>query len=282
MKRSSRLIVVILLVTVLTGVAAWWAFAEGGEIHACVNPGGQPRIVGDPGDCRSRETLLTWHIMGPPGPKGDKGEPGPQGPEGPQGPQGEPGPQGPRGEPGPQGEPGTQGPRGEPGPQGPKGEPGDTVKADPPCFDNANRYVDCDNGTVMDTVTGLIWLKNANCFGLMDYADANNAAAGLKDGDCGLTDSSSPGDWRLPTRAEWEATVALAVGLGCTSPSLTNTAGNACGSGGFTGIQLNRYWLSTTYAGRGDIAWHSDLVSGGAGTDPKLITQYVWPVRGGL
>jgi len=27
---------------------------------------------------------------------------------------------------------------------------------DPPCFDNTNRYVDCGNGTVHDTVTNLI------------------------------------------------------------------------------------------------------------------------------
>jgi hypothetical protein len=145
-KRSNQLMVVILVATVLTGVATWWAFAEGGEIHACVNPGGQPRIVGDPGDCKSQETPLTWNIIGPPGPKGkkgDKGDPGPQGPQGdpgPQGPQGDPGPQGPQGDPGPQ------------GPEGPQGLPGDAVKADPPCFDNANRYVDCENGTVMDTV----------------------------------------------------------------------------------------------------------------------------------
>ena len=28
--------------------------------------------------------------------------------------------------------------------------------ADPPCFDNANRYVNCGNGTVTDTATGLV------------------------------------------------------------------------------------------------------------------------------
>ena len=37
------------------------------------------------------------------------------------------------------------------------------LRAAPPCFDDANRYVDCENGTVTDTVTGLIWLKNAGC-----------------------------------------------------------------------------------------------------------------------
>ena len=76
--------------------------------------------------------------------------------------------------------------------------------------------MDCGNGTVTDTVTGLIWLKQADCLGVHDWAAANRAAAGLKDGDCGgLTDKSSPGDWRLPTKDEWSATIARAVALGC-------------------------------------------------------------------
>ena len=79
------------------------------------------------------------------------------------------------------------------------------------CFDNAgtNRFVDCattafgtSNGTVKDTVTGLIWLKNANCFGLISWADANIKAGALASGQCGLADGSKPGDWRLPTLDE--------------------------------------------------------------------------------
>jgi hypothetical protein len=43
-----------------------------------------------------------------------------------------------------------------------RGRPGQsrTLRA---LLDNANRYVNCGNGTVTDTVTGLIWLQNANC-----------------------------------------------------------------------------------------------------------------------
>ncbi len=151
MKRSNRLIVVILLATVLTAAAAWWVFADGGEIHACVNPGGQPRIVGNPGDCKSQETPLTWNIMGPqgeqgpPGPQGEQGLPGPEGPAGPKGDTGDTGPMGPAGpkgdtgdtgpigpagpkgdtgDTGPQGEQGLPGPQGEQGPAGPQGEQG--------------------------------------------------------------------------------------------------------------------------------------------------------------
>src|SRR5262245_57590610 len=77
----------------------------------------------------------------------------------------------------------------------------------PPCFDNVNRYVDCGNGTVTDTVTGLIWLRDATCLGTSDFANANGLAAALQEGECGLSDGSRAGDWRLPTEPEWAATI---------------------------------------------------------------------------
>ena len=79
--------------------------------------------------------------------------------------------------------------------------------------------------------TGLIWLKRADCFPEANWKVALQAAATLKSGDCGLTDGSSAGDWRLPTRTEWEATVAKAAALRCTFrqvAAVTNDAGTAC------------------------------------------------------
>ena len=70
------------------------------------------------------------------------------------------------------------------------------------------RFIDNKNGTVTDRLTGLIWLKNTRCFGMMDWKDAQQAAKSLKNGDCGpdpalmLSDGSSAGDWRLPTIKE--------------------------------------------------------------------------------
>jgi hypothetical protein len=155
------------------------------------------------------------------------------------------------------------------------GEP----NAAPPCFDNNNRYVDCGNGTVMDTVTGLLWLKDANCFGQEDYATANTLVARLKDGDCGLTDNSAPGDWRLPTKEEWEVTTAEALVLGCVGPSLTNTEGTACGPEPFTGALSNRFWSSFTLTSLPTFAWHVDTNFGAVGTDAKAENRFVWPVR---
>jgi hypothetical protein len=126
---------------------------------------------------------------------------------------------------------------------------------DPPCFDNANRYVDCGNGTVTDTGTGLVWLQDAACLGYsLNWAQANQAAAVLRSGQCALTDRSKPGDWRLPTNAEWRAMVDAAKNhpnLHCTSPALTDDSGSVCfgsGSGSsFSNVSSRGdYWSSST------------------------------------
>jgi len=78
-------------------------------------------------------------------------------------------------------------------------------------FDNPipdTRFIDNQDGTVTDKLTGLIWLKNTNCFGMLDWESAKLAVNRLKDGDCGpdpalmLSDGSLAGDWRLPTMSE--------------------------------------------------------------------------------
>lgn len=79
---------------------------------------------------------------------------------------------------------------------------------DPPCFSNTHRFVDCGNGTVTDTTTGLIWMKDAGCVGAMNYTQANALAPTLFEGAfCGLSDNSNRGDWRLPTREEWQTII---------------------------------------------------------------------------
>jgi hypothetical protein len=64
------------------------------------------------------------------------------------------------------------------------------------------RFTDNGDGTVTDNLTGLIWLKNANCFGDRTWADALTDSGGLADGSCALTDGSSAGDWHLPNVRE--------------------------------------------------------------------------------
>ena len=156
-------------------------------------------------------------------------------------------------------------------------------RAAAPCVDKTKRYADCGNGTVTDSVTGLAWLKKATCLPSADFEAAKKAVAGLKNGDCMLTDGSSPGDWRLPTQKEWETTMEKALALGCTGPTLTNDAGTGCISAGpspFTGVEADYYWSSTTLEGQ-DRAYFGDIDHGHLLNGALTTSLRVWPVRGG-
>lgn len=162
------------------------------------------------------------------------------------------------------------------------------LEADGPCYDDNNRYVDCGNGTVTDTLTGLIWTKDAGCIALQNFESANNTANLLGDGSCGLMDNSKPGDWRLPSQEEWAATIAEAVSLGCireNGPSLTDTTGTKCFSEGrqpfdnFDAAGTNLYWSKTTVSDNPSMAY-TWLTSGStAGYTAKVNFVQGWAVR---
>jgi hypothetical protein len=142
-----------------------------------------------------------------------------------------------------------------------------------------NRFVDLGNGTVRDTSTGLIWLKDANCFGTKAWQDAMDTAASLVDGQCGLTDGSVAGDWRLPTGEEWQAL----FDKNYHGPALSNAAGTGQWSEGdaFNNVQSRFYWTSTTYASTGNVSLAVRLSNGLMSSYEKTNSFYVWPVRGG-
>jgi hypothetical protein len=63
------------------------------------------------------------------------------------------------------------------------------------------RFLDNGDGTVTDTLTGLVWLKRADAIDL-PWAQAVAAVNGLASGQYGLSDGSSAGQWRMPNRRE--------------------------------------------------------------------------------
>ena len=155
-------------------------------------------------------------------------------------------------------------------------------KAAGPCGDKSKRYFDCGNGTVTDSVTGLIWLKDSNCLGSSDWEAARKAVANLKDGDCMLKDGSAPGDWRLPTQMEWLATMEKPKAMSCTGPVLTNDAGTGCISAGpspFPSVEADYYW-SNTKEGEAQ-AYIGDIDHGNLLKANLINSIRVWPVRGG-
>lgn len=140
------------------------------------------------------------------------------------------------------------------------------------------RFKDNGNGTVTDSLTGLIWLKNGQCLQFFStdttglnyrpWADAIDAVNNLASGYCGLLDGSKAGDWRLPNRKELDSL----LDIGHSYPALPAD----CPLSTFAS-----YWSSTTNVASTGRAWLVDLQSGDVFNAPKSDTYYVRAVRGG-
>ena len=144
------------------------------------------------------------------------------------------------------------------------------------------RFTDNLNGTVTDNLTGLIWLKDANCTiffsgdisGLnnRNWANALTAANLLANGRCGLNDGSTAGQWRLPNVREMQSLIDF--GYARANPALPSLHP-------FTGVQPLLYWSSTTHQVLTDWVWYVSLYDGTVFNATKTLNYYVWPVRGG-
>lgn len=133
------------------------------------------------------------------------------------------------------------------------------------------RFTDNGNGTITDNLTELIWLKNANCFSQRTWVNALTAANNLANGQCGLTDGSVAGDWRLPNRNE----LTSLLNLGTFNPALPS-------SHLFTNFQSTNYWSSTNDgAGNSSDAWAVSFGFGNMVHVIKTFSFFVTAVRGG-
>lgn len=172
------------------------------------------------------------------------------------------------------------------------------------------RFTDNGNGTVSDNLSGLVWMKDANCIGnILPGLDSDGTAGdgkvawqhgldfigGLNYGahDCGNSDGYT--DWRLPNYRELNSLINLEY----SEPAISNSVGDAKWTEGdpFTGIPAdydqadlatNNYWSSTTSAQYKDGAWVVKIATGVnmpsnayAYIKKDANNYYVWPVRGG-
>ena len=145
------------------------------------------------------------------------------------------------------------------------------------------RMRDNGNGTVTDTMTGLIWMKQADCINT-SWTGALQAVAGLASGQCGLSDGSKPGDWRMPNRKEmqslsdrgmnnhadyWDTLFTSKTGTIPSQPPV------------FTHfIQFQYYWTSTTDAANTSEAWTVFSCDYGVYDIAKSNLGYTLAVRG--
>jgi len=137
----------------------------------------------------------------------------------------------------------------------------------------APRFEENGDGTVTDNLTGLMWLKDANCFGDMNWQEALDKVVDFNvnpgNYSCGGY-TAAYDDWKLPNRKELH------------SHSDFSQYNPVLPSGHpFLNVQMERYWSSTTDAYISDYAWCLFMNGGGLANGTKSYDFYVWPVRGG-
>jgi hypothetical protein len=163
------------------------------------------------------------------------------------------------------------------------------------------RFTDNLDGTITDHLTGLIWLKNANCPGgpriwqtaLSDVLSLNTTGS-MNGNNCGDVSNakSHQTDWRLPNMRELHSLININV----FNPAISNTAGDGncinqlssvCP---FSGLQsapppASRYWSSSATPFQFAMSlgvWVVDSFSGEILNIDETTPSFVIAVRGGL
>lgn len=154
------------------------------------------------------------------------------------------------------------------------------------------RYRDCGNGTIADTYTNVLWLKNGNCFGRVAWPDAQSLVGNLASPGCGLSDGSKPGDWQLASTSDF-----LRLYDGPSVPTtwmlypvpfidflqwvppnylpLSPSPSDWLNSNGFENIQPAKYWTL------GYVYYYADLGAGGILVDLSGQSKYVLALKVG-
>lgn len=148
------------------------------------------------------------------------------------------------------------------------------------------RFVDNGDGTITDQSTGLMWLEDASCMinnypewetdgwadGWVPWLDALAFIGRINDGTLSACGAGHT-DWRLPNVNELESLV------NCSEGQVNQWLMAA----GFTGVEGNDYWTSTTDPDSPPIFAYvvslADGVVSRLGNKSSVITS-VWPVRG--
>ena len=123
------------------------------------------------------------------------------------------------------------------------------------------RFTDIGNGTICDYLTGLMWEQAPS--GASSWGGALSYANNL--------DLGGHSDWRLPNRKELRSLVNYENGY--VSDWLEEQ--------GFTGLELENYWSSTTYVPNNNNAWYVYMYNGPVQNTAKGGSLYVLAVRGG-
>jgi hypothetical protein len=135
----------------------------------------------------------------------------------------------------------------------------------------AQRFVDNGDGTVTDTETDLMWLKDVSCIDPVDWQSALDGVKSLnKDPgalNCkGLT-ATGYNDWSLPNRNELRSLISYSVDL----PALATD---------FPTDSIEPYyWTSTSVGSHPEMAYDVYMGTGALSISSKSAKRHIWPVR---
>ena len=118
----------------------------------------------------------------------------------------------------------------------------------------AQRFTDNGDGTVTDSLTGLMWLKDGYCL-RAKWKSAVNTIADFNNHQGQNTCAGYAGnytDWRLPTVNELKSLVNYGAG----------DSAQWLNSEGFLNVKSKYYWSATTYLGNASRAWMINMSDG--------------------
>jgi len=134
---------------------------------------------------------------------------------------------------------------------------------------NTPLYIDNDDGTVDDTITGLLWQKCSQGESGTDCATGSASSLVWDDAASACTNLNLAGTgWRLPTAHE----LTQLVDYGSSSTSINTSA--------FPGTNPAPYWTSTPHATVSAWAWYVSFSQGTTWVHNKTETYKVRCVRG--
>jgi hypothetical protein len=143
------------------------------------------------------------------------------------------------------------------------------------------RFLDNADGTVTDTMTGLVWLKQANAI-LLPWDQALAAVNALASGQCGLTDGSVAGQWRMPNRKEMQSLSdrMQPVHFAWFNYTYYGLDGSVFQAPIFSDFQATQYyWTSSTDAADPTQAWTVYSCDYGVYDMPKTAVGFTLAVR---
>lgn len=138
------------------------------------------------------------------------------------------------------------------------------------------RFTNNGDGTITDNLTGLIWLRDADCLGAGWWEPSLQKVRDLNTGtECNCVDytSGTYDDWRLPNVRE----LLSLIDYSRNNPSLP--AGHP-----FDGVivEFGKYYWTSTSGGMLAPALYVSLKTGVVDFAGKMMSNYYrWPVRGG-